>query len=118
MALRDMRRFEVSDAYRFERCTVSLAAANLTDRRDSILPSELGKGQLYRMPRRRVPADIRVEVVSFDSQAHLIQQPTLKRNDAIEVIDSFQPRQATAIGSAMLVSLTSIFPGKQLNWRG
>lgn len=86
MALRNVRRFEVSVAHRFERCTVSLAAASLTNRRDPILPSELGKGQLYRMPRRRVPADIRVGVVSFDSQAHLVQQPTLKRNDAIAAI--------------------------------
>ena len=36
---------------------MSLAAANLTNRRDAILPGELGKGQLYRMPSRRVPAD-------------------------------------------------------------
>jgi len=45
-------------AYRFGRYTVSLAGSNLTNRRDPILRSELGEGQLYRMPGRRVFASL------------------------------------------------------------
>lgn len=45
---------DASLAYRFDRFTVALAGANLTNRRDPILRSELGEGQLYRMPGRRM----------------------------------------------------------------
>src|SRR5262249_15842303 len=41
-------------AYRFDRITLSLVGANLTNRRDPILASELGEGQIYRMPARSV----------------------------------------------------------------
>jgi iron complex outermembrane receptor protein len=42
-----------SVAYRFDHWTMSLAASNLTDRRDPVLPSELGEGQFYRLSGRR-----------------------------------------------------------------
>jgi outer membrane receptor protein involved in Fe transport len=51
---------DASVAYRFTGCTVSLAGSNLTDRRDPILPSELGEGQIYRMPGRRVFATLAI----------------------------------------------------------
>jgi outer membrane receptor protein involved in Fe transport len=53
--------FTVLDAsigYRFDSVALTLAGSNLTDRRDPILPSELGEGQIYRMPARRVIASI------------------------------------------------------------
>ncbi len=49
---------DASIAYRFERFTLSLAGSNLTNRRDPILPSELGEGQIYGMPGRRVFASL------------------------------------------------------------
>ena len=48
--------YQVIDAslgYRFDRMMLTLAAANLTDRRDPTLLSELGEGQFYRMSARR-----------------------------------------------------------------
>ncbi len=51
---------DASLAYRFDRCTLSLAASNLTDRREAVLPSELGEGQIYRMPGRRIFASMAV----------------------------------------------------------
>jgi outer membrane receptor protein involved in Fe transport len=57
--------FTVLDAsvgYRFDRITLTLAGSNLGDRRDLLLPSELGEGQIYRMPARRVIASIALQL--------------------------------------------------------
>jgi outer membrane receptor protein involved in Fe transport len=45
---------DASLAYRFDRYMLTLAGSNLTNRRDPIQTSELGEGQIYRMPGRRV----------------------------------------------------------------
>jgi outer membrane receptor protein involved in Fe transport len=45
--------FDASLGYRFDRMRLTLSAANLTNRRDAILPSELGENQFYRMTARR-----------------------------------------------------------------
>jgi iron complex outermembrane recepter protein len=45
---------DASIAYRFDHSTLSLAGSNLTNRRDPVLTSELGEGQIYRMPGRRL----------------------------------------------------------------
>ena len=47
---------DASLGYRYERFTLTLTAANLGDRRDAILLSELGEGQFYRMSGRRIDA--------------------------------------------------------------
>ena len=44
--------------YRFDSFTVTLAGTNLGDRRDAVQLSELGEGQFYRMPARRVVATL------------------------------------------------------------
>jgi outer membrane receptor protein involved in Fe transport len=51
---------DASVSYRFEGCTLTLAGSNLTDRRDPILPSELGEEQIYRMPGRRLFATVAI----------------------------------------------------------
>ena len=51
---------DASIGYRFDRVTLTLSGNNLTDRRDPILVSELGEGQFYRMPARRVDATMSV----------------------------------------------------------
>jgi outer membrane receptor protein involved in Fe transport len=40
--------------YAFHRYTVSVNGYNITNRRDPVLESELGEGQFYLMPARRV----------------------------------------------------------------
>ncbi len=47
---------DASLGYRFERFTVAVLGANLGDRRDAVQLSELGEGQFYRLPARRVDA--------------------------------------------------------------
>lgn len=51
---------DASIGYRFQRATLTVTAANLTDRRDAVLLSELGDGQFYRMSGRRIDAVISV----------------------------------------------------------
>ena len=53
---------DASLGYRFERVTLTLTAANLTDRRDAVLQSELGEGQFYRMSGRRIDVIMSVQL--------------------------------------------------------
>ena len=45
---------DASLGYRFNRFTVAVLGSNLGDRRDAVQLSELGEGQFYRMPARRL----------------------------------------------------------------
>jgi iron complex outermembrane recepter protein len=45
---------DASIGYRFERFTAAVLASNLGDRRDPVQLSELGEGQFYRLPARRI----------------------------------------------------------------
>jgi len=49
---------DASAGYRFARFTVAILASNLGNRRDAIQLSELGEGQFYRLPARRVNATL------------------------------------------------------------
>jgi Ca-activated chloride channel family protein len=56
------------------------------------------------------PENVRVGVVAFAGTATVAQAPTRNRDDVIAAIDRFQLQRATAIGSAIIVSLATIFP--------
>src|SRR5262249_50307176 len=47
---------DASVGYRFPRFTIALLGSNLGNRRDAAQLSELGEGQFYRLPARRVDA--------------------------------------------------------------
>ena len=49
---------DASLGYRFEKFTVAVLGSNLNDRRDAVQLSELGEGQFYRLPARRVDATV------------------------------------------------------------
>jgi Ca-activated chloride channel family protein len=49
--------------------------------------------------------------VSFAGTASLVQPPTSNREDLSQALDRLQPQRGTAIGSAIVVSLATIFPG-------
>ena len=57
-----------------------------------------------------LPRSVRVGIVSFAGTAQVTQPPTLSREDLVAAIDRFQMQRATAIGSAIVVSLSEIFP--------
>jgi len=59
---------------------------------------------------KELPRSVRVGIVAFAGTASVVQPPTLSREDLVTAIDKFQLQRATAIGSAIVVSLTEIFP--------
>jgi len=61
------------------------------------------------------PENVRIGVVAFAGSATLAQSPTRNREEVIAAIDRFQLQRATAIGSAIIVSLATIFPDHGLN---
>jgi Ca-activated chloride channel family protein len=56
------------------------------------------------------PRTMRIGVVSFAATATVVQYPTTTREDVLNAIDRFQPQRGTAIGSAIIVSLSALFP--------
>lgn len=57
-----------------------------------------------------LPRNVRVGIVAFAGTAQVVQPATLSREDLIVAIDKFQLQRATAIGSAIVVSLAELFP--------
>jgi Ca-activated chloride channel homolog len=57
-----------------------------------------------------LPRNVRVGIVAFAGTASVVQPPTL-----ITAIDKFQLQRATAIGSAIVVSLSEIFPDEGID---
>jgi Ca-activated chloride channel homolog len=57
-----------------------------------------------------LPRNVSVGVVAFGGSAELVQQPTLSRDDVVNAIGRLHLQRATAIGSAILVSLATFFP--------
>jgi len=57
-----------------------------------------------------VPETVRIGVVAFAGTATVAQAPTRNKEEVVAAIDRFQLQRATAIGSAILVSLATIFP--------
>jgi Ca-activated chloride channel family protein len=56
------------------------------------------------------PDSVQIGIVAFAGTATLAQAPTRNKDDLYAAIDRFQLQRATAIGSAILVSLATIFP--------
>jgi Ca-activated chloride channel family protein len=58
----------------------------------------------------QLPDSVRVGIVAFAGTATVAQAPTRNRDDVVAAIDRFQLQRATAIGSAIIVSLATLFP--------
>jgi Ca-activated chloride channel family protein len=56
------------------------------------------------------PENVRIGIVAFAGTATVAQAPTRNKDELYAAIDRFQLQRATAIGSAILVSLATIFP--------
>ena len=57
-----------------------------------------------------VPASVKVGIVAFAGTATVAQAPTRNKEDLVAAIDRFQLQRATAIGSAIIVSMATLFP--------
>lgn len=63
------------------------------------------------------PRSTRIGIVTFAGTASLVQPPTEDREDVAQAIERLQPQRGTAIGSAIVVSLATIFPGTGIDLR-
>jgi len=57
-----------------------------------------------------LPHDAKVGVIAFAGTAAVVQAPTTSRDDVIAAVDRFQLQRATATGSAIILSLATLFP--------
>jgi Ca-activated chloride channel family protein len=57
-----------------------------------------------------VPSSVKVGIVAFAGTATVAQAPTRNKEDLVAAIDRFQLQRATAIGSAIIVSMATLFP--------
>jgi len=62
-----------------------------------------------------LPADVRVALVSFAGNAALAQPPTRNREELVAAVDRFELQRGTATGSAILLSLATLFPDQGLD---
>ena len=56
------------------------------------------------------PRDVRIGIVAFASTAMLVQTPTIDHGALNSAIDRFELQRGTAVGSGILVALSSLFP--------
>ena len=56
------------------------------------------------------PSQVRVGVVSIAATASLVQSPTDKREDILRAIDRFQLQPGSALGSGLVIALTTLVP--------
>ena len=56
------------------------------------------------------PSDVQIGIVAFAAIALLVQAPTLDHDALNTVIDNFELRRGTAVGSGLLTSMRTIFP--------
>lgn len=61
---------------------------------------------------KELPRHVKVGIVAFAGSAQVVQPVTLSREDLNAAIDKFQMQRATAIGSAIVVALSELFPGE------
>ena len=62
-----------------------------------------------------VPPNIEVGLVTFAGTAHVAQQATLERPPVVAAIDAIQMQIGTAIGNAIVVCLSELFPDHGLD---
>jgi Ca-activated chloride channel family protein len=59
---------------------------------------------------KQIPSNVKVGIVAFGGTAAVVQNPTHDREALVEAIDRFQLQRGTATGSALLLSLATLFP--------
>jgi Ca-activated chloride channel family protein len=100
-----------------QRSTVILAMdVSGSMRADDVTPSRLAAAQAAAKTFiAEQPKDTRIGIVAFAASALLVQAPTQNREELDSAIDHFQTQLGTAIGSGLMVSLQTLFPGEQFD---
>ena len=97
--------------------TIILAIdVSLSMRATDVQPNRLAAAQAAaRAFVQDLPSDLRVGIVSFAGTALLVQQPTSNKDELVEAIDRLQLDRHTAIGSGIIMSLATLFPGDNID---
>jgi Ca-activated chloride channel family protein len=61
------------------------------------------------------PSQVRIGVVSIAATASLVQSPTNKRDDILRAIDRFQLQPGSALGSGLVIALTTLLPASGID---
>ena len=78
---------------------------------DDVAPNRISASQAAaRAFAEQLPRNVRIGVVAYGGSAHVVQNPTLSREDVLGAIDRFQLQRGTAIGRGILASLKALFP--------
>jgi Ca-activated chloride channel family protein len=64
---------------------------------------------------KELPRNIKVGIVTFAGSTQLVQAPTINRESLEAAIDRFQMQRGTAVGNAIVVSLSTIFPDEGID---
>ncbi len=99
-----------------EQRTIVLAIdVSLSMRANDVEPSRIAAArEAAKAFVREQPADVRIAIVAFAMQAALVQKPTRDREELTTAIDQLQLQIHTAIGSAIIMSLATLFPNDGL----
>lgn len=62
-----------------------------------------------------LPADARVGIVAIAGTAAVVQSPTRERDQLYQAIDRFQLQRGTALGSGLVIALTTLLPEARLD---
>jgi Ca-activated chloride channel family protein len=60
------------------------------------------------------PEDVRIGVLAFAGEADLVQPPTTDRGPVLQAIDRLDLQSGTAIGTAIIAALRTIFPASEI----
>ena len=99
------------------RSTVMLAIdVSLSMRVSDVQPTRLAAAQdAAKLFLRDLPRNIEVGLVTFAGSAQVAQAATLDRGSLVSAIDAFQMQFGTAIGNAIVVCLSELFPDQGID---
>jgi Ca-activated chloride channel family protein len=99
------------------RSSIMLAMdVSLSMRVNDVKPTRLAAAQeAAKLFLRDLPKNIDVGLVTFAGTAQVAQAATLDRSSLVSAIDAFQMQYGTAIGNAIVVCLTELFPDHGIN---
>jgi len=100
-----------------EQRTIILAIdVSLSMRAADVKPSRMAAAQAAAKEFvQEQPPDVRVGIVSFAGTASVVQPPTRSHDDLVAAIDRFELQRHTAIGSAIILSLATLFPDQGID---
>jgi Ca-activated chloride channel family protein len=89
---------------------------SLSMRVADVLPTRMAAAQdAAKLFLRDLPRNIEVGIVTFAGSTQVAQRATLDRDALVATIDGFQMQMGTAVGNAIVVSLSELFPDHGLD---